>query len=299
MNLLDEIKMKRNDDLEKRKIMKIIKKINNNVVWAIDGNGEQLVVFGRGLGFRRTPYELEDLSLIERTFYDVNSHYISTLGDYPSEIISVAAKINEMALMELECELNTNLTFTLADHLNFAVERIQKGIDVSLPIEFDIGQLYPKEFDLGKRALDLLKKRINLNIPNREAASIAMHLINAEVENDDLHSTLMMMKITTDIIKIVENVLEVHFNQESFSLNRFVMHLRYLVQRMTQGKASNHGVSLLMPEMKKVYPKVFESAQAIGSYLKDEWGWECNEEELVYLMIHINRIWIESQNLEK
>lgn len=41
--------------------MKILKKINNNVVWAVDGNGENLVVFGRGLGFKKTPYELEDL----------------------------------------------------------------------------------------------------------------------------------------------------------------------------------------------------------------------------------------------
>ena len=30
--------------------MKILKKINNNVVWAVDGNGENLVVFREGTG---------------------------------------------------------------------------------------------------------------------------------------------------------------------------------------------------------------------------------------------------------
>ncbi len=279
--------------------MKILKKINNNVVWAVDGNGENLVVFGRGLGFKKTPYELEDLSLIERTFYDVNSHYISTLGDYPPEIISVAAQINEMAAMELECDLNPNLTFTLADHLNFAIERIEKGLEVNLPIEFDIEQLYPKEYMLGKRALDLLRSKVETVIPDREAASIAMHLINAEAENEDLHSTLMMMKISTDVVKIVEDVLDVRFVKESFGLNRFIMHLRYLVQRMVQGKVSSHGISLLMPEMKRVYPKVYECALLIEEYLSSEWQWKCNEEELVYLMIHINRIWIEAQNISE
>ena len=255
--------------------------------------------FGRGLGFKKTPYELEDLSLIERTFYDVNSHYISTLGDYPPEIISVAAQINEMAAIELECDLNPNLTFTLADHLNFAIERIEKGLEIDLPIEFDIGQLYPKEFSLGKRALELLRTKVETALPDREAASIAMHLINAEAENENLHSTLMMMKISTDVVKIVEDILDVRFEKESFGLNRFIMHLRYLVQRMMQGKECSHGISLLMPEMKKVYPKVYECALLIDEYLNNGWQWKCNEEELVYLMIHINRIWLEAQDVSE
>lgn len=52
--------------------MKIIRQINNNAALALDGNGKELVVLGRGVGFPKMPYELTDLSRIERTFYDVN-----------------------------------------------------------------------------------------------------------------------------------------------------------------------------------------------------------------------------------
>lgn len=274
--------------------MKIIKKINNNVALAIDGNEQSLVVFGIGIGFPKMPYELTDLGKIEKTFYDVNVQHITMLGDYPPEVISISANIAETARCELQCELNPNLAFTLADHLNFAMERIQKGLDVNMPIAFDIQQLYPKEFELGKKTLELLEKKLNVKLPEREIASIAMHLINAEAENEDLHSTILIAKIVTDIVKMVEDELEITFSKDSFGLNRFTMHLRYLIQRMMNQKSCNNGVSSLLSEFRRGYPEVYQCAKKIMEYLRNEWKWECNEEEIVYLMMHINRIKVEN-----
>ena len=61
--------------------MKIIRQINNNAALALDGNGKELVVLGRGVGFPKMPYELTDLSRIERTFYDVNPKYFGMAAD--------------------------------------------------------------------------------------------------------------------------------------------------------------------------------------------------------------------------
>lgn len=44
--------------------MIIVKKINNNVAMARDYRGNELVVFGRGIGFHETPYYLEDESTL-------------------------------------------------------------------------------------------------------------------------------------------------------------------------------------------------------------------------------------------
>mgnify|MGYP002228688248 CR=1 FL=1 len=55
----------------------IIRQINNNAALALDGNGKELVVLGRGVGFPQMPYELTDLSRIERTFYDVNPNILA------------------------------------------------------------------------------------------------------------------------------------------------------------------------------------------------------------------------------
>ena len=59
--------------------MKIVKAINNNAALALDENGKEVVVFGRGIGFHSIPYRLTDLSKIQRTFYDVDPQYFDIL----------------------------------------------------------------------------------------------------------------------------------------------------------------------------------------------------------------------------
>ena len=46
--------------------MKVIKKINNNIAVATDGNNREVIIFGKGIGFHEMPYELTDLNKIER-----------------------------------------------------------------------------------------------------------------------------------------------------------------------------------------------------------------------------------------
>ena len=86
--------------------MKIIRQINNNAALALDGNGKELVVLGRGVGFPKMPYELTDLSRIERTFYDVNPKYFGMAADLPRPLVLACAEITERAEIELDCALN-------------------------------------------------------------------------------------------------------------------------------------------------------------------------------------------------
>ena len=82
--------------------MKIIRQINNNAALALDGNGKELVVLGRGVGFPKMPYELTDLSRIERTFYDVNPKYFGMAADLPRPLVLACAEITERAEIELK-----------------------------------------------------------------------------------------------------------------------------------------------------------------------------------------------------
>ena len=64
--------------------MKIIQNINNNVAICLDDNNHEVVAFGKGIGFRKPPYEIE-LSQIDRTYYNLSSHYIALLDELPEE----------------------------------------------------------------------------------------------------------------------------------------------------------------------------------------------------------------------
>ena len=61
--------------------MKIVKRINTNAAIAINGNKKEIVILGKGVGFPKVPYELTDISVIERIFYDIDPIYINILAN--------------------------------------------------------------------------------------------------------------------------------------------------------------------------------------------------------------------------
>lgn len=270
--------------------MRILKKINNNVALAKDGNGREIVVFGKGVGFPAMPYELDDLSGIQRTFYDIKSSYLSSIGNLPEDLILLAADIVEMAKVELDCSINPNLPFTLADHLNFAIERFESGMKVKTPLAYDVAHFYPTETELGREALEMIQERLGISLPDDEAINIALHLVNGELENNDMHSTLLATQIVSDVTAIVEGMLHVTLDTSSFNYSRFVLHLRYLIQRLQQDKQESSGMSSTLRQLSVEHPDIYRCTLRIVRYFENEWQWQCNQDEMLYLMVHINRV---------
>ena len=275
--------------------MRIIKKINTSAVLALDSTGKEVIVLGKGLGFPAIPYELEDLSKIDRTFYDVDPRYLGMITDIPQQILLASAEIAELAEDELECRVNPNLPFTLADHLNFAISRLRNGIDLTTPIAYDVRHLYPREFDLGRRSLAILHEMAGVMLPEYEAISVTMHIINAEAESSDLHNLMMTLKIIDQVEGIVERQMKITLDKDSYNYSRFATHLRYLVQRLESGKpVEAHGAEMLRP-IAREYPDIYACALKVAEYFKGTWGWQCSDEEIVYLMMHIHRVWKRTQ----
>lgn len=275
--------------------MRIIKKINTSAVLALDSTGKEIIVLGKGLGFPAIPYELEDLSKIDRTFYGVDPRYLGMIADIPQQVLMASAEIAELAEDELDCRMNPNLPFTLADHLNFAISRLRNGMDLTTPIAYDVKHLYPKEFDLGIRSLDILREMAGVMLPEHEAVSVTMHIINAEAESSDLHNLMMTLTIIDQVEGIVERQINITLDKESYNYSRFARHLRYLVQRLESGRAAEeYGAEMLWP-IAREYPDIYACALKVSDYFKGTWGWRCSDEEIVYLMMHIHRVWKRTQ----
>ena len=275
--------------------MELFKKINNNVALARDAKGREMVVFGKGIGFPAMPYELTDLSLVQRSFYDVNEKYFDLLRDVPEAVFLAADDIADTAREELGCSLNTNLTYALADHLNFAIQCSREGMSVRTPLAYDIRHLYPQEYAIAKEGLHQLCSTLEVDLPESEAVSIAMHIITAENEVGDMHSTILAAKVISEISALVEESLSVKLDKDSFSFSRFAMHLRYLVQRMMQGKPlnSDSAMDVMVTTLRREYPDTYTCVQQIDRFLRDTYGWTCSREEQLYLIMHIHRVCVE------
>lgn len=98
-----------------------------------------------------------------------------------------------------------------------------------------------------------------MDLPESESVSIALHIITAEAEVGDMHSTMLTAKVISEISDLVEENLQIRLDKDSFSYSRFAMHMRHLVQRMIEGKALNgdEGMAAMLRTMHREYPEVY------------------------------------------
>lgn len=160
--------------------MEVIKKLGNNAAICKDNSGRELIALGLGIGFPKCPYTLDDLSKIERTFYNVDNEYLYLFENVDSNILALSADVIDLATTMLSVSLKENAIYTLADHLNFAVIRLNKGMIFNTPISNELRDLYPVEVKVAKYTLNLMKKKLNIELPEEEMYAIAMNIINSE-----------------------------------------------------------------------------------------------------------------------
>lgn len=274
--------------------MLILKKINNNVALASSDAGEEIVVFGKGVGFHEMPYELEDESVIQRVFRDVDEKCIGGFANIADDVLLVASDIVAMADKALDCALAGNLVVCLADHLQYALERTGDGIAIENPLSHEVAFVYPREVELGRRGIELVSERMGVNLPESEITSIALHLVNAEVDgmgsSQDMDLVMKSTVILERATQIIEGQLGQQLDRTSYAYVRFVAHLRFLIRRLMRGGCKEAENSGLFRQAARDFPDAYRCAAGINEYLKRDYNWSCSDEEMLYLMMHVNRL---------
>ena len=92
------------------------------------------------------------------------------------------------------------------------------------------------------------------------------------------------------ISEIVRLDFACDLEQDSFSYNRFITHIRYLVQRIVSGVSGGKNDAFLYEQVKVNYPESFICIQKIVTYIKSSYAFELSLDEQVYLTIHIQRL---------
>ena len=269
--------------------MKVIKNINNNVSLCLDSNNIEVVAFGKGIGFTKPPYEV-DLNQVQRTYYDIDPMYITMISDMPEEILDISDNIINYARIKLDNPVSSNIVITLADHINFAIQRYKENMNIKLPIVHDIQYLFETEMEIGEYALKLIKKKLKVFLPKEEAAYIALHIINAESMNKNKKQEKLDEEVIDDICDIIEKDFQIKVDKIGFNYSRFVSHMHYLLKRGKKNEMVKSENQKLYESLINTYPKTYECIQHVRKYLKDQMNWDLSDEECIYLMLHINRL---------
>lgn len=273
--------------------MRVMRKINNNVALAVDDAGAEVVVFGKGVGFGPVPYDLEDTSVIQRIFRDVDNSALEAVAHIPSLYIDAALEVMELASDRLGCQLNPNGFISLADHIKFAAERESQGIALKSPLEREIASVYAREQEVAERAIELLHDR-DIHVPANEACAIALHIANAEAAggtfSDNIGDVMRAARVVDEIVAVIEKNLGQPLDRSSFDMSRFIVHVRYLVRRLMDGTITRSSHMTMFEQIAQEFPQAHHYARVVCDLLRNSHGWECSDEEILYLMMHINRI---------
>ncbi|OCN06191.1 hypothetical protein A4S06_00310 [Erysipelotrichaceae bacterium MTC7] len=269
--------------------MKVIRCINNNITLCLDNDNNEVVVFGKGIGFGKNLNDEIELSKIERTYYKVNPSYLNIVNHISETIIKIAIKITDYCRIMIDYPMNPNLVFTLADHIDFGIKRYKKDMDISLPIMKDIEHLYEKEYDVGLFALKIIKNELGVSLPKQEAGMIALHIINAgaQAENNEDKKNEEMIE---DIIDIIQRYYDIKINTDELNYSRFVSHMSYLFIRGKKKKFMSSKNLEMYTTLVDTYPDTHVVVEKITIYLEDIMKYELTDEEKLYLMLHVNRL---------
>ena len=273
--------------------MKIDKIINNNIVSAIEADGKEVVIMGRGLGFGMKPGKEIPEGKIEKVFrldsQNSTDKFKELLANLPLEHIQASTEIINYAKSVLNRRLNQSIYITLTDHINFAIERFKEKMMFTNPLLNEIKTFYKEEYLIGEYAVALIERRIGITLPEDEAGFIALHIVNAEY-NTAMRDTIDITTLIQNVVKIVKEYFSMDLDETSLNYQRFVTHLRFLAQRIIGGEMLNSDNPEFNQLISQMYPEEYACSLKLKDYIQVTYHHDVTEEETAYLAVHIKRI---------
>lgn len=275
-------------------IMYEIKKvINNNIVSSVDLNGNEVILRGLGIGFQKKANDIVEEDKIEKIYGDLNKNILGKLQyllqEIPPEYEEVCSDIIDNIRNKLNVKVNDTIYISLIDHISFAIKRKHENLKYKNALLWEIKKFYPREYELGVEAINIIKDRLNEEFSLDEAGFIALHIVNAEL-GSKIDDTVIITEIMHKILQIVKYYYGIEFDEDSLHYERFITHLKFFCNRVMSNTECVVDDAELNQVIREKYKKDYKCVEKIKQFIKTEYGKDITEEEMTYLTIHLKRI---------
>jgi beta-glucoside operon transcriptional antiterminator len=199
-------------------MIRIKKVLNSSVVIVEDKSKLEYILIGKGIGFGQkignvvAPPEASQM-LIPADDVRIKE-FIGLVTEIPPEFVEFTREIVAYAEEKLATKLNAGIFLTLTNHLHFAVKRYYKGITISNRVFWEIRNYYPQEFKIGSYAVNLMNERFKIELPIKEAANIAFHIINAQGEREETRDGMRYAKMIGSIVNLIRYAYNIETDEE-------------------------------------------------------------------------------------
>ena len=275
--------------------MRVIKVLNNSLVLALDNAGQESILMGKGIGFHKSiGYEFQE-SGIEKVFVlkdkEVSRNIIRLAAETDSVFFELAKAVIDYAIEQFDMKLMDHIYLSLTDHLSFAARRVREGIVLQNFYTLEMKKFNPQEFQVGEYAVNLMRERLDLEIPADEAGNIAFHFINAQFNHPYNSQNLLISRTLDAVLDIVKYAFGITYNEDSTSYSRYVTHVRLFAQRLvSRNQLPDEKNDILYEQIHSICQKEFECVEKIQIYVYEQFRQKLSSQEKMYLALHIHRI---------
>lgn len=275
--------------------MKILKIYNNNVVLSENDRYEEIVVMGKGLAFQKKIGMKLDSERVEKIFVlndqsASKNKWIELFSNIPEKELQVMQQVLFFIENQLDESFEDSTYFAFIDHLHYALERYRQQTSISNPLIFEIRKFYAKEFKVAKDAMKIIESELGIELPEDEAGFITFHIVNAVQKDQDMAVTMEVTRLVKDVLSIISKFYGIAFDESSLNYQRIVTHVYYFFQRVLTDEVKVEQDDFLYEVIQTKYPKAFECALRIKTYVENAKKPVVTESEMVYLTLHIQRV---------
>lgn len=273
---------------------RVKKSFNNNIVLVENDEHAEFILLGNGIAFQKKAGDVVDENKIDKRFVldseELANKFQQLFTEVPLAYIELTDKIITQAEKQLGVTFNNMLYIGLSDHLRYALNRTKEGIPFPNALLWEIKRFYPNEYQAAKAASKIVNYYEKVWLSEDELGFIALHFVNAQSDSPEMGLTFKMTEIIRTIMTIVQINFKIEIDESTLSYSRFVTHITYFVRRIMQGEIQQSGDTFIFKQLVKKYPETYQCVKQIAQFLKVNSDITLTEEEMIYFIIHINRV---------
>jgi len=268
----------------------MIRKVLTHNIALCEHEGEEILLFGKGIAFKKRAGEILTLEEAE-TVYQIRDMkqrraYETLVAETDEEIVAVSEEIIALLADEFCKEYYEGLHVSLLDHLRFAIKRLKENIEINNIFLDETKYMYPKEYDFAKKMVRLANERLRIKLPDAEISFICMH-IHSAIHGVSAGISSLSVSVVSTCVKLVEQTARVKLEEDSLLKQRLVTHLKFAIKRaMDKVQLENPMDGFI----KSNYEEAYRIGEMLSLKVKEEYGLEFSEGETAYLAIHIQSI---------
>lgn len=274
------------------KSLRVAKVLNNNVIIARHPEHGEVVVIGKGIGFNRKSGDSILLDAIEKMFILTDQmeqeQYKQLVPQIDEQLIEVIGEIISYISRKTQSELNEHIHIALTDHLAFAIKRAEQDIAFHNPFLYETKEIYPLEFELAEYAIDLIHKKLGVDLGEDEIGFVALH-INSAITNRHISEVRGHAQLIADLVAIIEQELQISISRNSLDYSRLLTHLRFAIERVRRGECIGE-IERLDALLQQEYPSLYILATRLTEAMEQRLHKPVCHAEVSYLTMHLHRI---------